>query len=521
MSLHDSLLNESVFSRNSLLKDTTFENDFPILEEMGYNSNMIKKVYAFLKPQDISQAINYMTKENGIYFHNFFKDYKHKNRKTCYICGKLKQYHSDFLPPEFVGNLNDNDDIDDNDIYNNENDKNENIKIDEINDNDFICRICNDSYKSGSKDIISYNKCGDEYCIHCWFSYLRTKIEEGFVGNIKCMNFSCKEILDDKFIRNLIKTDNKLLKKYESFLIKNEILNNPNKKFCPYKNCDSYGEKIGKDKYIKCKNGHKFCFICLKEWHGNKPCEKKEDEEINKWKKDKILKKCPNCKIWTEKNEGCNHMTCAECKYQWCWLCGGKYSYNHFYEGKCNGLQFFKPKSEEDIENALAKNINNNKNNNNLNNNRNNFNNTYRYPIFVIDEHILVRERSWKQPQGLINFRYYDPFNLIDPNNPLFTFNRLNVFEKFIHFIIFIIGSFNIMGLRYFEDKIFPLRHYYQNTMQCFFILIVLFIFPIFSIFNFYVNIIIISPSFFYFPFLKKIWIIYWIRVIRNQSYLC
>ena len=33
MSLQDSLLNESVFSRNSLLKDTTYENDFPILEE--------------------------------------------------------------------------------------------------------------------------------------------------------------------------------------------------------------------------------------------------------------------------------------------------------------------------------------------------------------------------------------------------------------------------------------------------------------------------------------------------------
>ena len=257
MSLHDSLLNESVFSRNSLLKDTTYENDFPILEEMGYKSNMIKKIYAFLKPQDISQAISYMTEENGIYFHNFFKDYKHKNRKTCYICGKLKQYHSDFLPPEFGGDLND--DIEDNDIYNNiDNDKNENIKIDIINENDFICRICNDSYKSNSKEIISFNKCGDEYCIHCWFSYLRTKIEDGFVGNIKCMNFSCKEILDDKFIRSVIKTDNKLMTKYENFIIKNEILNNPNKKFCPYKNCDSYGEKIDNNKYIKCKNGHKF-----------------------------------------------------------------------------------------------------------------------------------------------------------------------------------------------------------------------------------------------------------------------
>jgi hypothetical protein len=52
---------------------------------MGYDSNMIKKVYAFLKPINLEQAINYMTEDNGIYFHNFFKDYKHK-KKTCYIC---------------------------------------------------------------------------------------------------------------------------------------------------------------------------------------------------------------------------------------------------------------------------------------------------------------------------------------------------------------------------------------------------------------------------------------------------
>ena len=54
------------------------------------------------------------------------------------------------------------------------------------------------------------------------------------------------------------------------------------------------------------------------------------------------MKQCPRCKIYTEKNEGCNHMTCTECKFQWCWLCEGEYNENHFSTGSCNGLQFAK-----------------------------------------------------------------------------------------------------------------------------------------------------------------------------------
>lgn len=32
-------------------------------------------------------------------------------------------------------------------------------------------------------------------------------------------------------------------------------------------------------------------------------------------------KKCPKCKASTEKNEGCNHMTCKRCRHEYCWIC--------------------------------------------------------------------------------------------------------------------------------------------------------------------------------------------------------
>ncbi|XP_068757054.1 E3 ubiquitin-protein ligase parkin-like isoform X2 [Montipora capricornis] len=36
---------------------------------------------------------------------------------------------------------------------------------------------------------------------------------------------------------------------------------------------------------------------------------------------ERTSKKCPGCQANTEKNEGCNHMTCSRCKTQWCWIC--------------------------------------------------------------------------------------------------------------------------------------------------------------------------------------------------------
>ena len=181
---------------------------------MGYDSNMIKKVYAFLKPINLEQAINYMTEDNGIYFHNFFKDYKHK-KKTCYICGKLPQNHSDYLPEEFIED--NNNEIEEN---NNEIEENSNDKLIPLNNNDgYICLICGDSFDINSPEIIKYNKCGDTYCSHCWFSYLQSKIEEGF-GSIKCMNYNCNENLSKEFIEMIIKDNNKLFEKFKKFEIK-------------------------------------------------------------------------------------------------------------------------------------------------------------------------------------------------------------------------------------------------------------------------------------------------------------
>jgi hypothetical protein len=142
---------------------------------------------------------------------------------------------------------------------------------------------------------------------------------------------------------DFIKDNDVHVGKYNRFKRKAEILNDPKCKFCPEPDCDSYLQLTSEDNnYVQCENNHKYCFKCLKPWHGKSKCKINDELDFQKWKQNKTIKRCPQCQFYTEKNEGCNHMTCAECRFQWCWLCEGVYFSGHYDFGKCKGQQFSK-----------------------------------------------------------------------------------------------------------------------------------------------------------------------------------
>jgi len=54
------------------------------------------------------------------------------------------------------------------------------------------------------------------------------------------------------------------------------------------------------------------------------------EEEYKAYATRRDLQFCPECKSRVEKMEGCNHMTCPICTYEWCWLCKREYAPGHF-----------------------------------------------------------------------------------------------------------------------------------------------------------------------------------------------
>ena len=355
------------------------KEDIKLLHAMGYDMKMINKVYILLQPPNIERADEYMSEIGGIYQHDFFENHNAgKNKDLCFICQKPKKFHLDYILEEFLVGIDNNDINNDNqnniaiNISNNINNNNKNsnnndsfdfdYKIEEEKDdnninvlslnkntNDFSlkkpfnkeCRVCFDEIPD---EEIEQNSlpCNHICCTQCWNNYFKTLISDAKVEEIKCIEHDCKEIIPEEFIFKFIQKDKKLMSKYAKFKLRAEIIKDPNKKQCPKPDCDSYLEKSPTSRYVKCKKGHQFCFECLRAPHGNNSCDKVLEKDFLKWKKNKIIKKCPRCQIFTEKNEGCNHMTCTSCKYQWCWLCLGPYSYGHYNSGACKGHQFTK-----------------------------------------------------------------------------------------------------------------------------------------------------------------------------------
>ncbi|CAF1628062.1 unnamed protein product [Rotaria magnacalcarata] len=224
----------------------------------------------------------------------------------------------------------------------------------DINDFDTVhlskeCEICLKKFESGVERIVI--SCDHQFCKECWQQYLTFKIQEGSVHTIFCPAVDCFKFVPNEIIEKCV--DQNMARRYLQFDIKAFVDSNPNFKWCPHSNCalavqspifdrlqSSHMREFSKS--VNCRNGHYFCWDCLLEGHEPASCENWKDwfdkvaeikpEELKGTEEEEEIaanclwlvtnsKKCPNCSISIQKNEGCNHIKCVKCKYDFCWIC--------------------------------------------------------------------------------------------------------------------------------------------------------------------------------------------------------
>jgi len=135
-----------------------------------------------------------------------------------------------------------------------------------------------------------------------------------------------------------------IFKKYVRFKMNINVDMDPNLRWCPRNGCLNFVKRRGRfHRRATCVCGQVVCMRCGAADHGRVRCANVGDREFHEFARDNNLKPCPKCKISTLKYEGCNHITCQKCHYEWCWVCFGAYRVPG---GHYNGLVFLCPGSQ-------------------------------------------------------------------------------------------------------------------------------------------------------------------------------
>ncbi|XP_012258311.1 potential E3 ubiquitin-protein ligase ariadne-2 isoform X2 [Athalia rosae] len=185
-------------------------------------------------------------------------------------------------------------------------------------------------------DVLSLEKfatltCGHSFCKECWCMHFEVQIIQGISTGIGCMAQDCEVLVPEDFVLSLL-TKLTMRERYQQFVFRDYVKSHPQLRFCPGPNCQIVvrSKELRAKKVICSTCKTPFCFRCGMDYHAPTDC-----GTIKKWLTKCAddsetanyicahTKDCPKCHICIEKNGGCNHMQCYNCKYDFCWMCLG------------------------------------------------------------------------------------------------------------------------------------------------------------------------------------------------------
>ena len=215
------------------------------------------------------------------------------------------------------------------------------------------CSICFESFPIAE---MSAARCKHYFCQHCWKGYIHTAIEEGpSCLHLRCPADKCIAVVPTSLVERVC--DPKMLQRYREFSVRSFVDDNKRLAWCTAPGCSCAAETLieaPREPFdIICHCGNAFCFTCKEEAHRPVDCDtvriwmikNSAESENMTW----ILantKACPKCSRPIEKNQGCMHMTCSQCRHEFCWLCLGPWSQHGERTGGFYSCNAYKKKQE-------------------------------------------------------------------------------------------------------------------------------------------------------------------------------
>ncbi|KAK9101620.1 hypothetical protein Scep_025050 [Stephania cephalantha] len=194
-------------------------------------------------------------------------------------------------------------------------------------DSSFVCEIC-DEQKS-RKESFNIKGCSHYFCSECMVKYVASKIQEN-ITLIHCPEPGCQGVLEPQFCRSILPQE--VFDRWVDALCEAFILG-IQRYYCPYKDCSAplmydEGMVIAES---ECPHCHRlFCAQCKVPWHPGIECADyqklnrnergREDLMVMELAKERKWQRCPICKFYVERIDGCLYMKCR-CGFAFCYNC--------------------------------------------------------------------------------------------------------------------------------------------------------------------------------------------------------
>lgn len=162
--------------------------------------------------------------------------------------------------------------------------------------------------------------CGHRQCTHCTRKLLKAALRDNTLLPLRC----CEIPIDMNISNQLLNRD-----EATAILKRVEELEATNKMYCPtcgaFLNLDLVDSSMSTDLICGC--GTALCTACKTATHQGLTCLENQaaktgsDDLIMELASQQNWKQCPSCSMMIELRSGCNHMTCAFCRHEFCYNC--------------------------------------------------------------------------------------------------------------------------------------------------------------------------------------------------------